>query len=158
MRERAVTATFAMFTWSLHVEMTGRFDWRGMNLGQGGRGWICASGYGCNSIWIWCWWVPIKSLVDGIGTLNKEGLVVKTTEVGDYIWDLDISRWGDVAIMDVGRVVIMGVEDKLTGESLARWLLIRNHFSVWSLGKSFLKCSWTQEWHENSLDDLRIVE
>ena len=29
------------------------------------------------------------------------GLVVKTTEVGEDIWDLDISRWGDVAIMDV---------------------------------------------------------
>ena len=24
--------------------LTVRFDWRGMNLGQGGRGWICASG------------------------------------------------------------------------------------------------------------------
>ena len=48
----------------------------------------------------------MKSLVDGIGTLTKRGLVVKT-EVGEDIWDLDISRWGDVAIM--------GVEDKLTG-------------------------------------------
>ena len=48
----------------------------------------------------------MKSLVDGIGT--KGGLVVKT-EVGEDIWDLDISRWGDVAIMDVGRVVIMDV-------------------------------------------------
>ena len=28
---------------------------------------------------------------------------------------MDISRWGDVAIMDVGRVVIIGVEDTLTG-------------------------------------------
>ena len=51
----------------------------------------------------------MKSLVDGIGTLTKEGLVIKT-EAGEDIWDLDISRWGDVAIMDVGRVVIMGVE------------------------------------------------
>ena len=56
----------------------------------------------------------MKSLVDGIGTLTKGGLVVKT-EVGEDIWDLDISRWGDVAIMDVGRVVIMGVEGKLVG-------------------------------------------
>ena len=64
----------------------------------------------------------MKSLVDGIGTLTKGGLVVKT-EVGEDIWDLDISRWGDVAIMDVGRVVIMdvgrvvimGVEGKLAG-------------------------------------------
>ena len=63
----------------------------------------------------------MKSLVGGIGTLTKGGLVVKTTEgglvvntteVGEDIWDLDISRWDDVAIMDVGRVVIMGVEDK----------------------------------------------
>ena len=60
----------------------------------------------------------MKSLVDGIGTLTKRGLVVKT-EVGEYIWDLDISRRGDVAIMDVGRVVIMGVEGKWAGESLA---------------------------------------
>ena len=37
------------------------------------------------------------------------------TEVGEDIWDLDISRWGDVAIMDVGRIVIMGVEGKLAG-------------------------------------------
>ena len=56
----------------------------------------------------------MKSLVDGIGTLTKGGLVVKT-EVGENIWDLDISRWGDAAIMDVGRVVIMGVEGKLVG-------------------------------------------
>ena len=41
--------------------------------------------------------------------------MVKTTEVGEDIRDLDISRWGDVAIMDVGRVVIMSVEDKLAG-------------------------------------------
>ena len=33
--------------------------------------------------------VPMKSLVDGIGTLTKGGLVVKT-EVGEDIWDLDI--------------------------------------------------------------------
>ena len=52
----------------------------------------------------------MKSLVDGIGNLTKGGLVVKT-EVGEDIWDLDISRWGDVAIM--------GVEGKLAGESLA---------------------------------------
>ena len=67
----------------------------------------------------------MKSLVDGIGTMTEEGLVVKTTagrlvvkttEVGEDIWDLDISRWDDVAIMDVGRVVIMGVEDRLAGE------------------------------------------
>ena len=58
----------------------------------------------------------MKSLVDGIGALSltKGGLVVKT-EVGEDIWDLDISRWGDAAIMDVGRVVIMGVEGKLVG-------------------------------------------
>ena len=37
------------------------------------------------------------------------------TEVGEDIWDLDISRWGDAAIMDVGRVVLMGVEGKLAG-------------------------------------------
>ena len=64
----------------------------------------------------------MKSLVDGIGTLTKGelvvkttegGLVVKTTEVREDIWDLDISRWDDVAIMDVSRVVIMGVEDTL---------------------------------------------
>ena len=42
----------------------------------------------------------MKSLVDGIGTLTKGGLVVNT-EVGEHIWYLDISRWGDVAIMDV---------------------------------------------------------
>ena len=54
----------------------------------------------------------MKSLVDGIETLTKGGLVVKT-EVGKDIWDWDISRWGDVAIMDLGRVVIMGVEGKL---------------------------------------------
>ena len=67
----------------------------------------------------------MKSLVDGIETLTKGGLVVKTTEgglvvmtteVGEDICDLDISGWDDVAIMDVGRVVIMGVEDKLAGE------------------------------------------
>ena len=46
---------------------------------------------------------------------TEGGLVDKTTEVGEDIWDLDISRWDDVAIMDVGRVVIMGVEDKLAG-------------------------------------------
>ena len=40
----------------------------------------------------------MKSLVDGIGTLTKGGLVVKT-EVGEDIWDLDISRWRDVAIV-----------------------------------------------------------
>ena len=66
----------------------------------------------------------MKSLVDGIGTLTKGGLVVKTTEgglvvktteVGEDMWDLDTSRWVDVSIMDVGRVVIMGVEDKLAG-------------------------------------------
>ena len=45
-RVRAVTAAFAMLTGSLHVEMTGRLDWRGINLGRGGRGWICDSGYG----------------------------------------------------------------------------------------------------------------
>ena len=42
--------------------------------------------------------VPMKSLMDGIGTLTKGGLVVKTTggglvvkttEVGEDIWDLD---------------------------------------------------------------------
>ena len=58
--------------------------------------------------------------MDGIAPLTKGGLVVKTTEgglvvktteVGEDIWDLDISRWGDVAIMDVGRVI--DVEDKL---------------------------------------------
>ena len=48
----------------------------------------------------------MKSLVDGIGNLTKGGFVVKT-EVGEDIWDLDISRWGDVAIM--------GVEGKLAG-------------------------------------------
>ena len=42
----------------------------------------------------------MKSLVGGIGTLTKGGLVVKT-EVGEDIWDLDISRWVDVAIMCV---------------------------------------------------------
>ena len=47
----------------------------------------------------------MKSLVDGIGTLTKGRLVVKS-EVGEDIWDLDISRWGDVDIM--------GVEGKLT--------------------------------------------
>ena len=64
----------------------------------------------------------MKSLVNGIGTLTKEGfgvmtteggLVVKTTEVGEDVWDLDISRWDDVATMDVGRIGIMGVEYKL---------------------------------------------
>ena len=68
--------------------------------------------------------MPMKSLVDGIGSLTKGGLgvkttegglVVKTTEVGEDIWDMDISRWDDVAIMGVGRVAIMGVEDKLAG-------------------------------------------
>ena len=72
----------------------------------------------------------IKSLVDEIGTLTKGGLgvkategglvvkttegglVVKTTEVGEHVWDLDILRWDGVAIMDVVRVAIMGVEDK----------------------------------------------
>ena len=56
--------------------------------------------------------------MDGIGTLTKGGLVVKTTEGGlvrEDIWDLDISRWDDVAIMAVDRVVIMGVEDILEG-------------------------------------------
>ena len=43
----------------------------------------------------------MKSLVDGIGTHAKGGS------------DLDISRWGDVAIMDVGRVLIMDVEGNL---------------------------------------------
>ena len=70
----------------------------------------------------------MKSLVGVIGTLTKgglvvknteKGLVVKTTEVGEDIWDLDISRWDDVAILDVGRVVIMGVDNKLAGENLA---------------------------------------
>ena len=60
--------------------------------------------------------------MDGIGTLTnggfgvkttEGGLVVKTTEVGEDVWDLDISRWDDVAIMDVGRVALMGVEDEL---------------------------------------------
>ena len=37
------------------------------------------------------------------------------TEVVEDIWDLDISRWGDAALMDVGRVFIMGVEGKLVG-------------------------------------------
>ena len=37
--------------------------------------------------------------------------MVKSTEVGEDIWDLDISRWGDVAIMDVGKVVIMAPND-----------------------------------------------
>ena len=41
--------------------------------------------------------------------------MVKTTEVGQDVWDLDISKWDDVAIMDVSRVAIMGVEDKLAG-------------------------------------------
>ena len=61
--------------------------------------------------------VPMKSLVDGIGTnggfgvkATEGGLVVKTTEMGEDIWDLDILRWDDVAIMNVGRVTIMGVE------------------------------------------------
>ena len=66
----------------------------------------------------------MKLLVDGIGTLTKGilvvkttegGLVVKTTEVGEDVWDLDISRWDDVSIMDVGRVSIMGVEDTFLG-------------------------------------------
>ena len=66
----------------------------------------------------------MKSLVGEIGTLTKGGLVVKTTEgglvfktteVGEDIWDLDMSIWDDVVIMDVGRVVVMGVEDKLAG-------------------------------------------
>ena len=66
----------------------------------------------------------MKSLVDGIGTPTKGGLVVKTTEGGlvvkttevlEDIWGVDISRWDDVAIMDVGRVGIMGVEYKLAG-------------------------------------------
>ena len=52
--------------------------------------------------------------MDGIGTLTKGGLVVKTG-VGEDIWDLVISRWGDAAIMDVGRVVLMGVKGKLAG-------------------------------------------
>ena len=84
------------------------------------------------------------------------------TEVGEDIWDLDISRWGDVAIMDVGRVVIMGVEGKLAGGEFGMmnankesfFSLIIPSISVWSSGKSFLKRSWTQLWHENSLDDF----
>ena len=36
--------------------------------------------------------------------------MVKTTEVGEDVWDLDISKWDDVAIMDVSRVSIIGVE------------------------------------------------
>ena len=44
---------------------------------------------------------------------TEGGLVVKATEVGEDNWDLDISRWGDVAIM--------GVDDQLVGrgETLA---------------------------------------
>ena len=53
-------------------------------------------------------------IIWGGHTLTKGGFVVKA-EVGEDIWDLDISRWGDVGIMDVGRVVIMGVYGKLAG-------------------------------------------
>ena len=64
----------------------------------------------------------MKSLVDRIKTLTKGGLgvetaegrlVVKTTEVGEDVWNLDIAKWDNVAIMDVGSVAIMGVEEKL---------------------------------------------
>ena len=43
--------------------------------------------------------VPMKSLVNGIGTL---------TEVGEDAWELDISRWDDVAILYVGRAARLG--------------------------------------------------
>ena len=74
----------------------------------------------------------MKSLVDGIGALSltKGGLVVKP-EVGEDIWDLDISRWGDAAIMDVGRVVIMGVEGKLVGREFG--MMNANKESFFSL-------------------------
>ena len=74
----------------------------------------------------------MKSLVDGIGTLTKGGLVVKTTEgglvvktteVGEDIWDLDISRWSDVAIM--------GVEDELAEREFG--MMNANKESLFSL-------------------------
>ena len=60
--------------------------------------------------------------MDGIGTLTKGGLVVKT-EVGEDIWDLDISRWGDVAIM--------GVKGKLAGREFG--MMNANKESFFSL-------------------------
>ena len=59
----------------------------------------------------------MKSLVDGIGTLTKGGLVVR--QRWDRIFGSGYIKMGDAAIMDVGRVVILGVEGKLAGESLA---------------------------------------
>ena len=32
------------------------------------------------------------------GKTTEGGLVVKTTEVGEHVWDLGISRWDDVTI------------------------------------------------------------
>ena len=113
----------------------------------------------------------MKSLVDGIETLTrgglgfkatKGGLVVKTTEVGEDVWDLDISRWDDVAIMDVGRVTIMDVEYKLSGGEFGMmdankesFYLFNNSFNFsMKFRKVILKRAWTQVWHENSLDDF----
>ena len=56
--------------------------------------------------------------------------MVKTTEVGEDVWDLDISRWDDVAIMTVGRVVILGVEDKLVGGEFGMMDANKEFFSL----------------------------
>ena len=72
--------------------------------------------------------------MDGIETLTKGGLVVKTTEgglvgktteVGEEIRDLYISRWDDV-----GRVVIMGVEDKLAGGEFGMMNVYVRHHNI----------------------------
>ena len=107
MREGPVAATFAMFTRSLPVKMTGRFcllerdefDF-GLRFGRDNREWICE--FDAEQ-------VHMKSLMDERGTLPKgglgakpteglteKGLGTKTTEVEEDVWDLDISTWDDV--------------------------------------------------------------
>ena len=90
--------------------------------------WVCASGYRGNSLWVWCraspyevtsWWKRDSDSGMISARLQRgwlrEDWGVKTTEVGEGVWDLDISSWKGVAKMDVGSVAIIGVEGKWIG-------------------------------------------
>ena len=81
---------------------------------------------------------------------------MKPTEVGEDVCVLVISRWDDVAIMDVGRVSRMGVEYKLArgefGMMDTNYFLINIslNFSIWFrkvILKTFMGTSVAREQH-----------
>ena len=52
------------------------------------------------------------------------------TEVGEDIWDLDISRWGDVAIMDVQGKLVGGEFGMMNANKESFFSLITPSISV----------------------------